>query len=175
MQIPINPHPIFYTTLHSLFALVGLLLIICWLSASKELPYYYQLLVISVVTVVSLTVILHVLSKGLEWLMPILLFLLVLNLLGLLVGGDDTGIRISNEVLYTLLGSIIGLIGSIIRDTLSERPSQEEGVKCAGDSFEEYLRRYRRRYKPKRFITIAGGGKRLTDTEYKEILRAVEK
>ncbi len=35
------------------------------------------------------------------------------------------------------------------------------------------LRRYRRGYKPRRFITVAG--KRLTDTEYKEILRAVGK
>ena len=35
------------------------------------------------------------------------------------------------------------------------------------------LRRYRRGYKPKRFITVAG--KRLTESEYKEILRAVEK
>ena len=33
------------------------------------------------------------------------------------------------------------------------------------------LRRYRRGYKPRRFITVAG--KRLTDAEYKEILRAV--
>ena len=33
------------------------------------------------------------------------------------------------------------------------------------------LRRYRRGYKPKRFITVAG--KRLTDAEYKEILRVV--
>ena len=35
------------------------------------------------------------------------------------------------------------------------------------------LEMYKRGYKPKRFITVAG--KRLTDTEYKEILRAVEK
>ncbi len=35
------------------------------------------------------------------------------------------------------------------------------------------LKRYKRGYKPKRFITVAG--KRLTETEYKEILRAVEK
>ena len=33
------------------------------------------------------------------------------------------------------------------------------------------LKRYRRGYKPKRFITVAG--KRLTESEYKEILRVV--
>ncbi len=35
------------------------------------------------------------------------------------------------------------------------------------------LERYRRGYKPKRFITVAG--KRLTEAEYREILRAVER
>lgn len=35
------------------------------------------------------------------------------------------------------------------------------------------LKRYKKGYKPKRFITVAG--KRLTDTEYKEILRVVKK
>ena len=91
------------------------MLLFLWLAFSA-LPYYVILLIFSAMVVIPLVVALHVLYKGLEWLTPILLFLALINILSLLV--SEVNVKISNEVLYTLVGAIIGILGSMIKEIL---------------------------------------------------------